>query len=232
MLPVEKSPRLISSAGKYSRLVKDIQGHMRLRASGDRHEIRQQYLPVLWTRLVKALEYSGSEISGIEEIIALMDSYFLTKDDWDSIYELGVGPQRVEQVELSTAAKTAFTRTYNKMSHPLPFMKAGGGLAPMKKAKEVPDLEEAIDESDDGEEVLADAADDDEEEELDLKKDKYVTAAKKKADPKKATSKKAKSKGKKEDDDEVEEMTSEEDVKPTKGKGRGKATAARGRPKK
>ena len=207
---------------------------MRLRASGDRHEIRQQYLPVLWTRLVKALEFSGSDISGIEEIIALMDSYFLTKDDWDSIYELGVGPQRVEQVELSTAAKTAFTRTYNKMSHPLPFMKAGGSLAPMKKAKEVPDLEEAIDESDDGDEVLADAADDDdEEEELDLKKDKYVTAAKKKAGPKKATAKKGKSKVKKEEEDgEDEEMDSEEDIKPTKGKGKGKATVARGRPKK
>ncbi|MCJ1392457.1 hypothetical protein MMC18_005324 [Xylographa bjoerkii] len=219
-----------SKLGKFGRLVKDIQGHMRLRASGDRHEIRQQYLPVLWTRLVKALEYSGSDISGIEEIIALMDSYFLTKDDWDSIYELGVGPQRVEKVELSTGAKTAFTRTYNKMSHPLPFMKAGG-LAPMKKAKEVPDLEEAIEESDDGDEILADAADDDEEE-LDLKKDKYVTAAKKKAAPKKAAAKKAKSKVKKEDDEEDEEMDSEEDVKPAKGKGKGKATAARGRPKK
>ncbi|MCJ1438784.1 hypothetical protein MMC27_008174 [Xylographa pallens] len=222
-----------SKLGKYSRLVKDIQGHMRLRASGDRHEIRQQYLPVLWTRLVKALEFSGSDISGIEEIIALMDSYFLTKDDWDSIYELGVGPQRVEKVELSTAAKTAFTRTYNKMSHPLPFMKAGGGLAPMKKAKEVPDLEEAIEESDDGDEVLADAADEEEEEEeLDLKKDKYVTAAKKKAGPKKAPAKKAKSKMKKEEDGEDEEMDSEEDIKPTKGMGKGKATVARGRPKK
>ncbi|MCJ1381774.1 hypothetical protein MMC17_004885 [Xylographa soralifera] len=221
-----------SKLGKYSRLVKDIQGHMRLRASGDRHEIRQQYLPVLWARLVKALEHSGSDISGIEEIIALMDSYFLTKDDWDSIYELGVGPQRMEKVELSTAAKTAFTRIYNKMSHPLPFMKAGGGLAPMKKAKEVPDLEEAIEESDDGDEVLADAADDDEEEELDLKKDKYVTAAKKKAGPKKATAKKAKSKVKKEDEEEDEEIDSEEDIKPTRTKGKGKAAAARGRPKK
>ncbi|MCJ1280730.1 hypothetical protein MMC26_000047 [Xylographa opegraphella] len=222
-----------SKLGKYSRLVKDIQGHMRLRASGDRHEIRQQYLPVLWTRLVKALEYSGSEISGIEEIITLMDSYFLTKDDWDSIYELGVGPQREEMVELSTAAKTAFTRTYNKLSHPLPFMKAGGGLAPMKKAKEVPDLEEAIEESDDGE-VLGDAADDDEEEEeeLDLKKDKYVTAAKKKAGPKGATGKKGKSKVKKEDEDEEEEVDSEEETKPTKGKGKGMATAGRGRSKK
>ena len=204
---------------------------MRLRASGDRHEIRQQYLPVLWTRLVKGLENCGNDVAGIEEIIALMDSYFLTKDDWDSIYELGVGPQRVEKVELSTVAKTAFTRTYNKMSHPLPFMKAGGGLGPTKKAKEVPDLEEAIEESDDADEILADPAEDDEDE-LDLKKDKYVTAAKKKAAPKKATGKKTASKGKKEDDEEDEEMDGEEAVQATKGKGKGKAAAGRGRPKK
>lgn len=200
---------------------------MRLRASGDRHEIRQQYLPVLWTRLVKALQVCGSDAEGIEGIISLMDSYFLTKDDWDAIFELGVGPQAQERVELSTAGKTAFTRTYNKMSHPLPFMKAGAGLAPMKKVKDVPDLEEAIDESDDADEVVAA---DDEEEELDLKKDKYVTAPKKRAAPKKGGAKKRKSKGKKEEEEEEEEaVDSEEDVKPQKGKGKG---AARGRPKK
>ena len=218
-------------SGKFSRLVKEIQGHMRLRASGDRHEIRQQYLPVLWTRLVKALEICGGDKAGIEEIIELMDSYFLTKDDWDAIFELGIGPQDAEKVSLSTQAKTAFTRTYNQMSHPLPFMKAGGGLGPMKKAKEKPDLEEAIDESDDADDVLADAADDEEEEALDLKKDKYVRAPKKKPAAKKTTAKKGK--GKVKDEDEEEEMmdASEEDVKPQKGKGRGKG-ASRGRPKK
>lgn len=210
---------------------------MRLRASGDRHEIRQQYLPVLWTRLVKALELCGAngvDKDGIQEIVALMDSYFLTKDDWDAIYELGIGPQAVERVSLATAAKTAFTKTYNQMSHPLPFMKAGGGLPPMKKAKERPDLEEAIEESDDAEEMLAEAEGDDEEEELDLKKDKYVSAPKKKkAAPKKAAATK-KGKGKVKDEDEDDEMVdaSEEDVKPSRGKGKGKATAPRGRPSK
>ena len=215
-------------SGKFSRLVKEIQGHMRLRASGDRHEIRQQYLPVLWTRLVKALETCGGDKAGIEEIIELMDSYFLTKDDWDAISELGIGPQDAEKVSLSTQAKTAFTKTYNQMSHPLPFMKAGGGLAPMKKAKERPDLEEAIDESDDADEVLADAADEEEEEEaLDLKKDKYVRAPKKKPMAKKTTAKKGKTKVKEEDEEE-EVDASEDDVKPQKGKGKGKG-APRGR---
>lgn len=210
---------------------------MRLRASGDRHEIRQQYLPVLWTRLVKGLELYGHEPSGIADIISLMDSYFLTKDDWDAIYELGVGPQDVKNVELSTKNKTAFTKTYNVQSHPLPFMKAGGAIGPLKKTRDKPDLEEAIEDSED--DVAIDAAVDDEEDEvLDLKKDKYVRAPKKKAVTKNGGGKKGKGETKVEDEHENEnagEMVSdesEEDVKSKKGKGRGKATAAKGKQKK
>ena len=178
-----------ADAGKFARCVKEIQGHMRLRASGDRHEIRQQYLPLLWTRLVKGLELNGDKAHGIEDIIDLMDSYFLTKDDWDAIYELGLGPQAVEKVKLSTQNKSNFTRKYNLASHPLPFMKAGGTLAPAKKGKDKPDLEEALEESDE-DEVLVDVAAEEDEDELDLKKDKYVKAPKKKPPPKKAGGKK------------------------------------------
>lgn len=63
---------------------------------------------------------------------------------------------------------------YNAMSHPLPFMKASSVVAPKKSAKDVPDLEEAIEEE---------AAEEDpepvDEDELDLKKDKYVQQPKK-----------------------------------------------------
>jgi len=202
---------------------------MRLRASADRHDIRQQYLPVLWTRLVKGLEVHGSEPDGIDKIIELMDSYFLTKDDWEALQELGVGPCSQEHVSLSTQAKSSFTRKYNAVSHPLPFMKAGGAGPAMKKApKERPDLEEAIDESDE-DEVLADPAAEEGsgEEELDLKKDKYVRAPKKKrAAPAKKGGKKGKGKEKDddEDDDDDQDEEEEEDVKPkAKGKARSKA---------
>jgi len=88
--------------------VKEIQGHMRLRASGDRHETRQQYLPVLWTQLVRKLENEGTQ--SVDEVIDLMDSYFLTKDDWDAILELGLGPMDMASVKIETQAKAAFTR--------------------------------------------------------------------------------------------------------------------------
>ena len=194
---------------------------MRLRASGDRHEIRQQYLPVLWTRLVKALELHGNESSAVEDIISLMDSYFLTKEDWDAISELGVGPQNIESIKIPSLSKSSFTRKYNASSHPLPFMKAGGALGPMKKQKEKPDLEEAIEESDE-DDVAAEAVAGETDEELDLKKDKYVRAPKRKAAAKKTMTKKGRAKGDGDSENESEE------AKPTKAKAR----AARGKGKK
>ena len=221
----------LSLVGKNMRLIKEIQGHMRLRASGDRHEIRQQYLPVLWQRLVKTLELYGDSKESVREIIELMDSYFLTKDDWDAIYELGVGPQAENMVKIPSQAKSSFTRTYNQMSHPLPYMKAAGtGMAPVRKGKEKPDLEEAIEESDDAE-LLDDAADlDNEDSELDLKKDKYVKAPKKKPLPKAAAAKRGKGKIKDEEGDEGMTDGSEEDVKPkAKAKARVAATKKKGK---
>ena len=99
-----------SKYGKLTRYVKEIQSHMRLRSSGDRHEIRQQYLPVLWTQLIKRLDKDGKD--AVDEVIDLMDSYFLTKDDWDYILELGLGPQDEGAVHLETQTKATFTRLY------------------------------------------------------------------------------------------------------------------------
>lgn len=213
------------------RLLKEIQGHMRLHASGDRYQIRQEYLPLLWQKLVNHLNIKGKE--GVPDIIPLMDSYFLTKDDWDAIVELGVGPMNESQVRLDTQTKATFTRMYNQQSHPLPFMKASQVLAPKKVKKDAPDLEEAIEESDEGDASDVEGKGDDEEEELDLKKDKYVKApSKKKAAAKKdGGTKAAKGKGKgkgrgtAKEESEVDEESEEEVKKPApKSKG--------GRPKK
>ncbi|KAL1600896.1 DNA replication factor C complex subunit Rfc1 [Nothophoma quercina] len=211
-----------SNQGKLTRLVKEIQAHMRLRSSGDRHEVRQQYIPVLWTEMVKKLQQEGKE--AVPEIIELMDSYFLTKDDFDAILELGIGPMDQDKVKIESQAKATFTRLYNQQSHPLPFMKASSVVAPKKQAKEKPDLEEALDESDEGE-VIEEVKDEDED--VDLSKDKYVKQPKKKAAPKKKAT--ATGKGKKraaEDDDDEEE----EQVKP-KAKGKGKAAATKAKKK-
>lgn len=97
-----------SSQGKLTRMVKEIQAHMRLRSSGDRHEVRQQYIPMFWDKLVKKLEAEGKD--AVPDIIDLMDSYYLTKDDFDAIMELGVGAMDQEKVKINSQAKSTFTR--------------------------------------------------------------------------------------------------------------------------
>ncbi|KAJ5175871.1 Replication factor C subunit 1 [Penicillium canariense] len=159
-----------SKQGKLSRFVKEIQGHMRLRTSGNREEIRQQYMPLVWDKSVKRLMTEGKE--SVDEVIDFMDAYFLTRDDFDAMVELGLGPMDQSKVKLDTQTKATFTRLYNQRSHPLPFMKASNVIAPKKGPKDKPDIEDAIEESD--EEEVVDEIKDEDEEEMDLTKDNAV----------------------------------------------------------
>ncbi len=98
-------------------------------------------------------------------------------------------------------------------------MKASN-VAPSKKlSKDVPDLEEAIEEEDEND--VAEVVDADEDEELDLKTDKYIKQ------PKAKSGKKTAKKPAKADDDEDDDGGSK-----TKAKGKAAATRGRGRPKK
>jgi replication factor C subunit 1 len=47
----------------------------------------------------------------VGEVIDLMDSYYLTREDFDAIQELGVGPMTEENVKIESKTKAAFTRT-------------------------------------------------------------------------------------------------------------------------
>lgn len=191
-----------------SRFVKEIQGHMRLRTSGNRDEIRQQYLPLVWDKSVRRLRDEGKD--SVDEVIDFMDSYFLTRDDFDAIMELGLGPMDQSTVKMDTQTKATFTRLYNGRSHPLPFMKASHVVAPKRGPKEKPDLEDAIEDSDEDE--IIEEAKDDADEPLDLKKDKYVSQ------PKKKGAKGAASKGKKAKKAAAGDDFIDDDEKPKKGR--------------
>ncbi|PTB43452.1 hypothetical protein M441DRAFT_78445 [Trichoderma asperellum CBS 433.97] len=204
-----------SKAGKLGRYIREIHSHMRLKSSGDHTEVRQEYLPLMWSQTVDRLQKEGGEAVG--EVIDLMDSYYLTREDFDAIQELGVGPMSDENVSIESKTKAAFTRTYNAMNHPLPFIKASNVLAPKKLAKEAPDLEEAIEEADDAE--VLESPDAEEDDEIDLKKDKYIKQPKVKKPSKKAV------KAQTADDGDSEE------AKP-KGRSKAKPAAAKGKAKK
>jgi len=98
-----------SKTGKLGRYVREIHSHMRLKSSGDHNEIRQEYMPVLWNQMVNRLQNEGTDC--VDDVIELMDSYFLTREDFDAIQELGVGPMTEEKVSIETKTKAAFTRT-------------------------------------------------------------------------------------------------------------------------
>uniref|UniRef100_A0A060T2G1 Replication factor C subunit 1 n=1 Tax=Blastobotrys adeninivorans TaxID=409370 RepID=A0A060T2G1_BLAAD len=166
-----------SKAGKYSRLVQEVSSHARLRVSGDKTEVRLQYLPLLTYRILNPLLEQGS--GGVDEVIDTMDNYYLTKEDWDVIMELGVGPKSGEALAkgLPTAVKTAFTRKYNASDHPVPFMKSAQSLAVSKKVSvDKPDFEDVIEQEPEPEDDKEEANDDD-----DISKDKYIKVAKPKA---------------------------------------------------
>jgi replication factor C subunit 1 len=154
---------------------------MRLKVSGDKREIRQSYIPVLLRRLTEPLLERGND--GIEDVIREMDEYYLTKEEWDAVVELGVGENTPDPIlkQIKPATKTAFTRKYNGTDHPIPFHK-GTDIATSKRVArdtERPDLEEAF-------EVEVEEADDEEKkpkkgEDEDTIKDKLVKAKKPKA---------------------------------------------------
>jgi len=50
----------------------------------------------------------------VEETIGYMDEYYLGKEDWDALVELGVDSMKEETIlkKIPTATKSAFTRQW------------------------------------------------------------------------------------------------------------------------
>ncbi|KAG8852748.1 hypothetical protein FRB91_006029 [Serendipita sp. 411] len=138
-----------SKQTKLQRQLGDIQAKMRMKVSGDKSEIRRYYIPALWPRMIQPLAGKDKDVKEtINEIIEVMDDYYLNKDDWDTVMELGVGGHNEEFLKsVPTATKTAFTKTYNASDHPVAFHKGTDLGAPIKRiaAKDVPDVEDAFD---------------------------------------------------------------------------------------
>ncbi|KAE9411148.1 DNA replication factor C, large subunit [Gymnopus androsaceus JB14] len=175
-----------SSQNKLNRQLNEVQVRMRLKVSGDKNEIRQSYIPALYPYIVLPLVEQGA--SAVDDIIDRMDDYFLSKEDWDTIVELGVGDIDYETVlkkKISPQAKAALTRKYNASEHPIPFHKAVDlGKAPKKLvADQVPDHEDAFE----LDEIVEDVSDDEKntKDPEGINNDKLIKASKKKAAAKK-----------------------------------------------
>lgn len=102
---------------------------MRMKVSGDKSEIRRHYLPALFPHIIEpftdkerdksvgslcAIAYKSLTIlqEVVRDVIHVMDEYYLNKEDWDTLVELGVGDRNEAAVLklVPTQTKTAFTK--------------------------------------------------------------------------------------------------------------------------
>ncbi|TIB92580.1 DNA replication factor C, large subunit [Wallemia mellicola] len=149
-----------SKTNKYNRALGDIQARMRLKISGEANEIRQYYYPTLWPSLYKPLIETNPDY---EKVIGLLDEYFLSKDEFDIMSELGLDRLSIDNTMklIPTKNKSAFTRHYNNRDHPIPFSKGQVVKASAAQIKtEKPDHEDVYDDDD----VVVDLKEDDENE--------------------------------------------------------------------
>lgn len=181
-----------SKAGKYKRCLHEIYSHSCQKISSNMNEFRQEYIPSLSQSLLTPLLENGAD--GIQDVIEKMDSYYISKEDFDMIMELGVGDKSGEKLlkKVDTNVKRTFTRLYNKESHPTSFIAPIAVSRKAKAEKVIPDAEEIVDNDENDDNEI-----DDENE--DILNDKVLSAAgvknktKSKAKSTKASTRKASS---------------------------------------
>ena len=140
-----------STATKRTRLLRECASHMQANASGDKSEIRQAYLPALRARLLRPLLDQGND--GIPEVLATLDEYGLSKDDFDAImeFELLLGGAAPSISSVPSSVKAALTRKYNQTHQAV---KKTLGSGPAHKERLTEDADDMDD--DDGEEEETD----------------------------------------------------------------------------
>lgn len=91
---------------------------MRLVTAASRFEVREQYLPYFFPRLLQPLldaKKSGINDQAIAEIVDFMDDYYLTLEDREIVLELGMDSNNAEALtkQIAPATKASFTKKYN-----------------------------------------------------------------------------------------------------------------------
>ncbi|KAL6933402.1 hypothetical protein ACO0R3_002508 [Hanseniaspora guilliermondii] len=175
-----------STTGKFVRLLQDLYYHSKICTSGNKSNFRTEYIPTLKQVLLLPLLANGSE--SIDEVIKRLDTYYLSKDDWDTVMTFLIGPQETsaQLKKIPTTVKSAFTRKYNGMKHPVSLFHTATAVTSSGQTKAQADVEEAIEMSDVEDEE--DKKSEDEDLETSLKKDKLLSISKSKKRPAAKTS--------------------------------------------
>ena len=171
-----------SKSLKYQRLLQEILYHANLKTRVNSDQMRLFYVALFVHKLTEPMLMNGED--GIDEVINFMDHYYLTREDWDSLLDFGVGPAKGEFLskKIPTKVKTAFSRKYNTTTHPVAIYKPASSVGVSAQKPQKVDFEDVIDDDvnvkdeSDSEENPNDA--------LDTRKDKLVKEVK----PKKTSS--------------------------------------------
>ncbi|KAJ2080222.1 DNA replication factor C complex subunit Rfc1 [Coemansia sp. RSA 988] len=142
-----------SKGTRMARQLREVQSHMRLRMALDKTEVRQSYIPAMVPEMTKPLIDQGAD--GIEDVVSIMDHYYLNKEHWDAMVELHMDGERILK-QIPSAVKTAFTRQYNKGNHPIAFQEHSRNTSARAVAASAgslkPDTEDYVDNDDVAEE--------------------------------------------------------------------------------
>ncbi|CAN3366314.1 replication factor C subunit 1 [Diutina catenulata] len=163
-----------SKQNKFQRMLQELYYHTRLTTSTDKTALRLDYMGDLSQRLTRPLIKEGDD--GIDAVIEFMDTYYMTRDDFDNVVDFGVGPMRGEPIlkQVPTKTKSAFTRKYNGATHPTAIYKTGNSTLGTAKKQSV-DYDGVVEDD-----TAKDDDKDDEKEDdgIDAKKDKLIKEVK------------------------------------------------------
>ncbi|XP_071804350.1 replication factor C subunit 1-like isoform X2 [Asterias amurensis] len=109
-----------STRNKNQRLLQEIQQHMRLSAAASIKDVNFDYIPRLRDFLTQPLLTRESE--GVSEVVELLNSYDLTREDFDTVLEVSQFEGRTKPMAaVPPKVKAAFTRAFNKEGHMMPY---------------------------------------------------------------------------------------------------------------
>ncbi|XP_063778792.1 replication factor C subunit 1 isoform X3 [Pseudophryne corroboree] len=109
-----------SSTGKHDRITQELAMHTSLRTRSSKQALNLDYLSYMRDKLVWPLAERGAE--GVQQVVDLMDTYYLMKEDFDNIMEItSWGGKPSPFSKLDPKVKAAFTRGYNKEAHLTPY---------------------------------------------------------------------------------------------------------------
>ncbi|XP_069600697.1 replication factor C subunit 1 isoform X2 [Ranitomeya imitator] len=109
-----------SSTGKHQRITQELAMHTSLRTRTSKCALNLDYLSYMRDKLVQPLATRGSD--GVQEVVDLMDTYYLMKEDYDNIMDIcSWGGKPTSFSKLDSKVKAAFTRGYNRETHLTPY---------------------------------------------------------------------------------------------------------------